>query len=104
PIVGSNIDPASPPTIKPFGTLVALGVYIGSVVAVRRARERGMDTKQLNDFIFYVVGCGFVGAHVLDAIFYYPDKVAQNPLFLLELWAGLSSFGGFTGALVGAFL
>lgn len=104
PILGNSIDPASPPTIKPFGTLVALGVYIGSVLAVRRAKERGMDTKQLNDFIFYVVGCGFVGAHVLDAIFYYPDKVAQNPLFLLELWAGLSSFGGFTGALIGAFL
>lgn len=104
PLIGQSIDPAAPPTIKPFGTLVALGVYLGSVVAVRRARERGMDVKALNDFIFYSIGCGFIGAHVLDAIFYYPHKVAQNPLYLLELWAGLSSFGGFTGALFGSFL
>lgn len=104
PLIGESIDPAAPPTIKPFGTLVALGVYLGSVLAVRRAKERGMDVKRLNDFIFYVVGCGFVGAHVIDAIFYYPDKVARNPLYLLELWAGLSSFGGFIGALFGAFL
>jgi phosphatidylglycerol:prolipoprotein diacylglycerol transferase len=104
PILGEQIDKADPPTIKPFGTLVALGVYLGSVLALRRARERGLDAKKLNDFIFTSIGSGFVGAHVFDAIFYYPDKVAKNPLYLLELWAGLSSFGGFTGALIGAFI
>ena len=104
PIVGDSIDASSPPTIKPFGTLVALGVYLGSVVALRHAKERGLDAKKLNDFIFYSIGSGFVGAHVFDAIFYYPHKVAQNPLYLLELWSGLSSFGGFTGALIGSFI
>lgn len=104
PLIGEKIDLADPPTIKPFGTLVAFGVYLGSVIALRRARERGLDTKKLNDFIFWSIGMGFVGAHVLDSIFYYPDKVAKNPLYLLELWAGLSSFGGFCGALFGSFL
>ena len=80
PLIGEKIDLADPPTIKPFGTLVAFGVYLGSVIALRRARERGLDTKKLNDFIFWSIGMGFVGAHVLDSIFYYPDKVAKNPL------------------------
>ena len=102
PLLGGLVDPARPPSIKPFGTLVALGVYLGSVVAMRHARERKLDLKKMNEFIFWVVGLGFVGGHVLDAIFYHPARVARDPLYLLMLWDGLSSYGGFIGAIVGA--
>jgi phosphatidylglycerol:prolipoprotein diacylglycerol transferase len=102
PLLGQYIDPARPPSIKPFGTLVALGVYIGSVVATRHARERRLDDKKMSEFIFWVVAAGFIGGHVLDAIFYHPERVARDPLYLLALWDGLSSFGGFTGAALGA--
>jgi phosphatidylglycerol:prolipoprotein diacylglycerol transferase len=102
PLLDRLVDPAHPPSIKPFGTLVALGVYIGSVVAVRHARERNLDEKKMNEFIFWVVAAGFVGGHVLDAVFYHPGRVARDPLYLLRLWDGLSSFGGFIGALSGA--
>ncbi len=91
-----------PPTIKPFGTLVALGVYLGSVIAVRHGRQRGLDVDKMNSFIFWVVGLGFVGGHVLDAIFYTPEKIQADPLYIVKIWAGLSSFGGFTGAIIGA--
>lgn len=102
PLLGGLLDEAHPPSIKPFGTLVALGVYLGSVVATRHAKERGLDLKKMNAFIFWVVGWGFVGGHVLDAIFYHPDHVAKNPAYLFMLWEGLSSYGGFIGALGGA--
>ncbi len=91
-----------PPSIKPFGTLVAIGVYIGSVVAVRHARQRGQDVDKMNSFIFWVVGLGFVGGHVFDAIFYTPERLSQDSLYIFKLWAGLSSFGGFLGAIIGA--
>jgi phosphatidylglycerol:prolipoprotein diacylglycerol transferase len=39
---------------------------------------------------------------VLDAIFYHPSTVARNPLYLLKIWDGLSSYGGFVGAVVGS--
>jgi len=39
---------------------------------------------------------------VLDAIFYHPDRLAREPIYLLELWEGLSSYGGFIGAVTGA--
>lgn len=97
-------DPADPLTIKPFGALVALGVYLGSVVARRHAKERGLDLAKMDSFIVYVVGWGFVGGHVLDAVFYTPEKLASNPLYILQLWAGLSSYGGFIGAIFGALL
>ncbi|MGK4006112.1 prolipoprotein diacylglyceryl transferase family protein [Sorangium sp. So ce1036] len=102
PLLGQLIDPAKPPSIKPFGALVALGVYIGSVVATRHARERRLDEKKMSEFIFWVVAAGFIGGHVFDALFYHPQRVARDPLYLFALWDGLSSFGGFTGALLGA--
>jgi phosphatidylglycerol---prolipoprotein diacylglyceryl transferase len=102
PGVSSLIDPAHPPSIKPFGTLVALGVYIGSVVAMRHARQRGLNEKKMSEFIFWVVGLGFVGGHMLDAIFYHPGRLVRDPLYLFMLWEGLSSYGGFIGAMLGA--
>lgn len=93
-----------PPTIKTFGILVALGVYIGSVVAVRHSKQRGLDQDKMNSFIFWVVGIGFIGGHVFDAIFYTPDRIAKDPVYLIKIWAGLSSFGGFLGAIIGAIL
>lgn len=103
PLIRDLFDPAHPPTIKPFGTLVALGVYIGSIVATRHAKERGIDLKKMSEFIFWVVGIGFLGGHMLDAIFYHPERLAREPLYLFKLWDGLSSYGGFAGALIGTF-
>ncbi|MCC6525606.1 MAG: prolipoprotein diacylglyceryl transferase [Polyangiaceae bacterium] len=91
-------------SIKIFGILVAIGVYVGVMVSIRRARQRFIDPKRMTDFIFWVVATGFVLSHVLDAIFYHPDTVAKNPLYLLKIWDGLSSYGGLIGAVIGAFL
>jgi phosphatidylglycerol---prolipoprotein diacylglyceryl transferase len=106
PGVNTLIDPAHPPSIKPFGTLVALGVYIGSVVAMRHARQRGLNEKKMSEFIFWVVGLGFVGGHMLDAIFYHPGRLVRDPWegfkYFFALWDGLSSYGGFIGAVIGA--
>lgn len=102
PLLGRYVDPAHPPSIKPFGTLVALGVYIGSVVTVRHARQRGLDERKMNEFILWILVGGFICAHVLDAIFYHPQRVLQDPLYLLRLWDGLSSYGGFIGGASGA--
>jgi phosphatidylglycerol:prolipoprotein diacylglycerol transferase len=102
PLLGDMIDPRQPPSIKPFGTLVALGVYFGAVLAMRRAKQRGHDPKAYSDFVFWTVGSGFVISHVLDAIFYHPDTVKRDPLYLLKIWDGLSSYGGLIGAVVGS--
>lgn len=102
PIIGNYIDAADPPSIKPFGTLVAIGVYIGSLITMARVKERGLDGKQVSDFIFWVVATGFVLSHVFDAITYHPDTVMKDPLYLLKVWDGLSSYGGLMGAVIGA--
>ncbi|HEX6767196.1 MAG TPA: prolipoprotein diacylglyceryl transferase family protein [Polyangiaceae bacterium] len=89
-------------TLKPFGMLVALGAYTGTVAALRQARRLGMSDRAVLSFTGWVAVSSFFFAHFLDALFYYPRDVLADPLFLFRLWEGLSSFGGFTGALIGA--
>jgi phosphatidylglycerol---prolipoprotein diacylglyceryl transferase len=95
--------PGAPLTLKPFGTLVALGVYVGSACAVRHARRLGMNERVMISFLTWIVISSFFFGHVFDALAYYPDEVRRDPWLLLRLWEGLSSFGGFAGALIGGF-
>lgn len=97
---GGNFPPA-PFSFKPFGTLVAIGVYIGAWLSLRHGRRRGLDERKLMSFIMWVGGAGFLGGHVFDTLFYFPERVAADPLSLIRVWEGLSSFGGFAGATIG---
>ncbi|MEC7519017.1 MAG: prolipoprotein diacylglyceryl transferase family protein [Myxococcota bacterium] len=90
--------------VHAFGMLVALGVVIGAWVAAEKAKRDGMHPSVMNELAGHMFIGGFVLGHVLDAIFYHWDVVEQNPWFLLELPNGLSSFGGFVGAVVGALI
>ena len=96
--------PVGPLTLHPFGVLVALGVVIGTWLATWRAKQRGIDLVRLNSFVTWMLVAGFVGGHMLDSIFYHPKEVLKDPLSLLRLWEGLSSFGGFAGAAIGVAL
>ncbi|AKV01747.1 Prolipoprotein diacylglyceryl transferase [Labilithrix luteola] len=93
-----------PLTLHPFGLLVATGVIIGTWLATWRARQRGLDVDKLNSFITWMLVAGFMGGHMLDEIFYHPAELIKRPWSLFLLWEGLSSFGGFTGALIGIVL
>ncbi len=88
--------------VQPFGMMVALGVLLGSLVADRRARKEGIHPSIMGELMGYVLIGGFVLGHMLDSVFYHWDVVVARPWFVLELWNGLSSFGGFVGAVVGA--
>jgi phosphatidylglycerol---prolipoprotein diacylglyceryl transferase len=90
--------------IHAFGVLVATAVLVGYRVFRRQLAARGLD--QLTGdrlFAFIVVG-GFVVAHLVDRLVYHPQLTARDPLSLLRFWEGLSSFGGFVGAIAGAWL
>jgi phosphatidylglycerol:prolipoprotein diacylglycerol transferase len=101
--VGSSNFTIGELSIKPFGTLVALGVYIGTEIIRRQGVRNKLDAKTLSSFVFYVLVGGFVGGHVFDTIFYHPEHLRESPGSLLRIWDGQSSFGGFTGAIIGLF-
>ena len=93
-----------PLTLHPFGLLVATGVILGTWLATRRARSRGLDLDKLNSFITWMLIVGFLGGHMLDQVFYHWPDFVKRPWSIFLLYEGLSSFGGFTGALIGIVL
>lgn len=98
---GAGVPPM-PIAFKPFGTLVAIGVYVGAFLAIRHGRRLGVHERSLTSFMLWVGVSGFLFGHVLDTLFYFPERVLSDPLSLVRVWEGLSSFGGFAGALIGA--
>lgn len=88
--------------IHPFGVLVALAVIVGFHLGRRRAGKIGLDPDIMADGMFWVLVAAFIMAHIVSDIFYYPEEVRKNPLTLLAVWRGLSSFGGFVGGALGA--
>jgi phosphatidylglycerol:prolipoprotein diacylglycerol transferase len=90
-----------PLPLHPFGILVATGVLIGTGITTRRARTLGYDLTKLNSFITWMLVFAFVLSHMLDQLFYHWQEFIRAPWSLVTLWTGLSSYGGFVGALVG---
>ena len=88
-------------TIHPFGILVALAVIVGTALAKRRARAAGLDEKELDSFIGWMLLAGFASAHALDEILYRPHEALAHPWTLLYFWDGIGSFSGWLGALAG---
>jgi phosphatidylglycerol:prolipoprotein diacylglycerol transferase len=84
--------------------LVAAAVITGIQLARWRAAKVRIDPAVLESFIGWMLAAGFIGGHVFDTLFYYPERVLARPWSLFFLWENLSSFGGFAGGLIGMFL
>jgi len=95
PLVGSL-------AIQPFGVLVATGVWMGWRFIRRHAPARDITEEQIRDAVTWTVVAGFLGAHLVEVLFYQPVKLQRDGLLLLlKFGTGLSSFGGFFGAAAG---
>jgi len=89
--------------LQPFGMLVAAGVFAGMRLAEWHAVKLGMRRDVITDCAIHVVIIGFILGHIFDLVFYYPEKLREDPLELFLVWKGLSSYGGFFGAVAGGF-
>ncbi|MCS6800214.1 MAG: prolipoprotein diacylglyceryl transferase [Myxococcota bacterium] len=96
-----------PIPIQPFGVLVAIAVLVGARVSEHFARRNGIAPRVVADFVAHVVIGGFIAGYFLNAAFYHPErlvKIWNDPTELFKTYLGLSSFGGFIGAIAGAFI
>ena len=93
-----------PLTIHAFGALVATGILLTFRMIRKRAPQLGLDPVLSERLAMRMVIAGFISAHIVDRIAYYPRDVLANPLSLLYIWESISSFGGFLGAVLVAFM
>ncbi|MEC7985695.1 MAG: prolipoprotein diacylglyceryl transferase family protein [Myxococcota bacterium] len=88
-----------------FGIMVAIGLWLGTIMAMDKAKKDGLDPDIINRVLNWMIVGIFVGGHWGHTFFYEPFKLfggthngqvyPPDPLYLLKFWDGLSSFGGF---------
>jgi phosphatidylglycerol:prolipoprotein diacylglycerol transferase len=99
-----SIKLIGPLQIHPFGAFVAIALGIGYWLALRRTRTTGLDPQVTADAGLWAVTIGFVISHLFWAVFYNHHLVKENPLLLIQVWKGISSYGGFFGGTFGGWL
>jgi phosphatidylglycerol:prolipoprotein diacylglycerol transferase len=87
--------------LQHFGMIVAAGVLIGASIARRYSDKRGIEDDIIRQLTGWIVISGFIGAHVFDVLMYQQEKLKEDPLLILKLWDGISSYGGFLGGAMG---
>jgi phosphatidylglycerol:prolipoprotein diacylglycerol transferase len=92
-----------PFTIQVFGILAALGVYVGARIAMRAARDEGLDRQVIADYAVWGVVAGVLVGHLVHLFLYHPEEL-REPWRIFAVWEGLSSFGGLLGAVLAAVL
>ncbi len=88
--------------IHPFGVLVATGILVGAWLTVRRGLVLGLDEEKVKNMIFWSVLTGFLVSHFSDVLIYQKHPTMKATLqALADPRSGLSSMGGFAGAVLG---
>jgi phosphatidylglycerol:prolipoprotein diacylglycerol transferase len=87
--------------LRSYGVFVALSFLVGLWLSTREAERKGMDPRIIQDFAFYGILGGIVGARLYFILFSDPGYFLRNPWEILAFWHGGI---GVIGSLIGGFL
>jgi phosphatidylglycerol---prolipoprotein diacylglyceryl transferase len=91
-----------PFTIRVWGVLVAMGFIIGMFIARKRVATLGLDPVVVDRISLWIIIGSLVFARLGHCFFYRPGYYLDDPLEILMVHhGGMSSFGGFLGAVIG---
>ncbi|MBU1219371.1 prolipoprotein diacylglyceryl transferase [Myxococcota bacterium] len=91
-----------PFVIHMFGILVGIAIIFGVHMTNRRGWQKGLNPLYVSEMVLAGLAGLFIGSHLFAVFFYYPEKMINDPLALLKVWDGMSSFGGLIGLFVGS--
>lgn len=79
------------------------GIFIASKDEI--ARKRGIkDRKLIEDFAFYTMICGLIGARLYYVLLKFDEYIA-DPISILKVWeGGLAIHGGIIGGFIGSYI
>ena len=80
---------------------VPAAIISGYLYALRRARLSGIATREFESAMEWCVGGGLVISHMVEILLYQSHRLKTEPWWILfKFWDGLSSYGGFFGAVL----
>ena len=104
--LGLKINPPAGFTIGSFdirlyGIIIALGLVLAVVYALRRREQFGLSEDDLMDGVLWIAPFAILCARIYYCAFEW-DRYADNPISILYIWeGGLAIYGGVIGAAVG---
>jgi phosphatidylglycerol---prolipoprotein diacylglyceryl transferase len=87
-----------------FGALVICAAWVGVWQTQKRARQLGLDAGKTSSMFWFSIVVGFIAAHLFDVVAYQWTDRAPPLRIILNPFAGLSSYGGLGGTLLGMVL
>ena len=97
---GSIAIKFGPIAIRWYGILIAVGVLLGTVLAIREAARRGENPDTLLNILVVSVISALVGSRVYYVLFNW-DYYSQNLLKVFTIWeGGLAIHGGLAGGIL----
>lgn len=98
-----TIIPIGAVHIQVWGLMVSLGIVVALIVACREAKRRGLDQGTMVDLATWIMVPALIMARLVHVFAYDPAPFIADPWKIFKLWeGGMSSFGGFIGAAIGA--
>ena len=107
PGIGLTINPEryleiGPMKIYFYGLIIALGLILAVVYALRRKEAFGIREDDLMDGVLWVTPFAIVCARAYYVIFRWSEQYAADPISALYIWkGGLAIYGGVIGAVIG---
>ena len=104
PWIDFELPSFGPLTVHTFGVLVAIGIIVGARATLRRGRELGLTDHSIRSMTTAILVGGFIAAHLFDVVAYQAGAGGVRWADVLNPFSGLSSFGGFAGAVATLFV
>lgn len=83
-----------------YGILISIGVLVGTMIAMKRAKALGMDEEVILDFLIWEIPLSLIGARVYYVIFEW-DMYRHNPIEALNIRnGGLAIHGAIITAII----
>ena len=87
-----------------YGVIIAVGMVLGVILAIYRARKQGLKDDLIFDFILLALPIAIICARGYYVIFEW-DSYSGDILSIFKIWkGGLAIYGGVIGGLVTAIL
>lgn len=99
PYIAATTVSLGPVTVQVWGSFVAAGFLVGTLIAARRAKKQGLDPQVIWNVSFWLFISAMIGARIFHVLVYEPGYYMTHPLEILDpRKPGFAIYGGIIAA------